>query len=318
MNQRHWGDAVKNVLDIDALQAAWAAPALPEVEDTHDRQHHRPQRGPQGRRLEIARRHARIRREAVDLRLVHEQVEGVEPAEHGLVGPVQIGAGLPGLVELSDPAPGHLLQIGDRAEVDGLGRAGLGARGLEAHLHPVIAERAFLGGARHRVEADHPEGARADAIPAAVARVRLDDHRVELGPDDGAGRTHLEAAGVRAVLADVAHHEPAPVLAVGAELLDELHVPPVGAVELARIVVAVPAEDADAAVSGRELVPLLAGHLTRLAPDAHGRVGEETHRLRHQAFSTLHTKALASWIETLGSPTSAVSSLAASPTTSPW
>src|SRR6266478_6511727 len=318
MNQRHWGDAVKKVLDIIALPAARAAPALPEVEDAHDCQRHRPQRGPEGRPLEIARRQPRIRREPVDLRLVHQQVEGVEPAEHGLVGSVEIRATLPGLVELAHPAPGHLLQVRDRAEVDGLGRARLGARRLEAHLHPVVAERALLRGARHRVHADHPERARADAVPAAVARVRLDDHRVELGADDGAGRAHLEAAGVSAVLADVAHHEPAPVLPVGAELLYELHVAPVDAVERARVVVAVAAQHADTPVPRRELVPLLARHLARLAADADGGVGVEAHRLRHHAFSTLHTKALASWIDTLGSPTRAVSSLAASPTTSPW
>src|SRR5437867_9100405 len=48
-----------------------------------------------------------------------------------------------------------------------------------------------------------------DARPAPVAHVRLDDHRVELGPNDGAGRTHLEASGLDAVLAHVAHHQPA-------------------------------------------------------------------------------------------------------------
>src|SRR5260370_18788994 len=311
MNQRHPGDAVKKVLDM-------TPPALPEVEDAHDRQRHRPQRGPEGRPLEIARRQPWIRREAVDLRLDNQEVEGVEPAEHGFVGSVGIRATLPGLVELAHRARGHLLQVRDRAEVDGLGRARLGARRLEAHLHPVVAERALLRGARHRVDADHPERARADAVPAAVARVRLDDDRVELGADDGAGRAHLEAAGVRAVLADVAHHEPASVLPVGAELLDELHVPPVGAVERAGVVVAVAAQHADTPVPRRELVPLLARHLARLAADADGGVGVEAHRLRHHAFSTLHTKALASWIDTLGSPTRAVSSLAASPTTSPW
>src|SRR5207249_315832 len=82
------------------------------------------------------------------------------------------------------------------------GRARLGARGLEAHLHPVVAESAFLRRARYRIDVDDPEGARADAVAAAVAGVRLDDDGVELRPDDGARRAHLEAAGVDAVLAD--------------------------------------------------------------------------------------------------------------------
>src|SRR5215510_12840393 len=101
------------------------------------------------------------------------------------------------------------------------------------------------------------------------------------------------------------------------ELLDELHVPPVGAVEPAGVVVAVAGQRVLAAVGRGELVPLLARDLARLAPDADRGVGEEPHRLRHHAFSTLHTKALPSWIETLGSPTSAVSSFAASPVTRP-
>src|SRR6266446_2184558 len=105
---------------------------------------------------------------------------------------------------------------------------------------------------------------------------------------------------------------------VGAELLDELHMPPVDAVELASVVIAVPGERAVAAVRRRELIPFLAGHLAGLAPDAHRGVGEEAHRLRHHAFSTLHMKAFPSWIETLGSPTRAVSSLPASPVLSPW
>src|SRR2546425_6247931 len=118
---------------------------------------------------------------------------------------------------------------------------------------------------------------------------------------------------------------PSPLAAVGAELLDELHMPPVDAVELASVVIAVPGERAVAAVRRRELIPLLAGHLAGLAPDAHRGVGEEAHRLRHHAFSsrghafsTLHMKAFPSWIETLGSPTRAVSSLPASPVLSPW
>src|SRR6185503_12472266 len=98
----------------------------------------------------------------------------------------------------------------------------------------------------------------------------------------------------------------------------EAHVAPVDAVQPPRVVVAVTRQRVDAAVRGRQLVPLLARHLARLAADADRGVREEAHRLRHgQAFSTLHTKALPSWIVTLGSPTSAVSSLTMSPVTTP-
>src|SRR4029077_6381628 len=99
-------------------------------------------------------------------------------------------------------------------------------------------------------------------------------------------------APVDAVLAHVPHHQPAWVLAVLAELLDELHVTPVDAVEPLRIVVAVPRQHATPAVRGRQLVPLLARDLARLAADAHRGVGEEPHRLVTHAFSTLHTNAL--------------------------
>src|SRR5947199_10218812 len=173
-----------------------------------------------------------------------------------------MGAGRAGLLQLGDPGLCHLLESDDSAEVNGLGRAGLGARGLEAHLHPVVAERALLGCARYRVDADHPERARADTVSAPVTHVRLDHDRVELGSDNGARRAHLEAAGPDAMLADVAHHQPSPLAAVGADLLDELHMPPVDAVELASVVIAVPGRRAVAAVRRREVIALLARHLT--------------------------------------------------------
>src|SRR6185369_2165763 len=100
------------------------------------------------------------------------------------------------------------------------GRAGLRAGRLEADLEPVVAERALLGDVGDRVDLDHAERTGRDAVAAAVADVGLDHHRVELRPDNRAGRADLEAASLDAVFADVAHHQPARVLAVGAELLD--------------------------------------------------------------------------------------------------
>src|SRR5438067_9583527 len=134
---------------------------------------------------------------------------------------------------------------------------------------------------------------------------------------DDDGGYHLEASCLDAVLADVAHHQPAAV--VGAlELLDEADVPPVDAVQLAGVVVAVAGELADPAVRGRELVPFLARDLARFAADANRGVGEESHGLRHfHAFSTLQTNALPSWIDTLGSPTQDVRSLTTSPVLRP-
>ncbi len=143
------------------------------------------------------------------------------------------------------------------------------------------------------------------------------------------GGADLEAGRVDAVLADVAHHQPAPVGPVLAELLDELDVPPVDPVQPAGVVVAVAAHLVLPAAGRGELVPLLAGHLACLAADADGGVGVEAHRFDgmragpldghaaasaaepapppscpaaplHHAFSTLHTKALPSWMRHVG------------------
>src|SRR3989442_4910568 len=171
-------------------------------------------------------------------------------------------------------------QLGDRSELYRVRGTRLRARGLEPHLEPVVAEGALLRGARHRVDVDDTERAGGDARAAAVADVGLDHHRVELGADDGAGRTHFQAPCLDAVLAHVAHHQPAAVV-WALELLDEAHVPPVDAVQPAGVVVAIAAQLPDAAVLGRELVPFLARDLARFAPDANRGVGEESHGLGH-------------------------------------
>src|SRR5262249_50764980 len=97
-------------------------------------------------------------------------------------------------------------------------------------------------------------------------------------------------------------------------------VAPVNAVERARVVVAIAGERVLTTVGAGELVPFLAGDLARFTPDTHRCVGVKSHWLSHrspQAFSTLHTKALPSCIETLGSPTSDVSSFTTSPVERP-
>src|SRR5690606_24635756 len=167
------------------------------------------------------------------------------------------------------------------------------------------------------------------------------DYGVELRADDRARRADLEAGRLHAVLADIAHEQPAAI--VGAvELLDELHMAPVDPVQAQRVVVAQTRELRDPAVPRRELVPLLARDLARLAADAERRVGEEPHGFRHahprttrrarpgpeashtpacprppQSFSTLQTNAFPSWIDTFGSPTQEVRSFTTSPTERP-
>src|SRR6478735_5856166 len=70
--------------------------------------------------------------------------------------------------------------------------------GLRPLLVPLLTAPAF----------DDPEGARCHAVAAAVADVVLHDDGPELGAEERAGRAHVEAGGVGAVLADVGGHEP--------------------------------------------------------------------------------------------------------------
>src|SRR5699024_7881249 len=108
------------------------------------------------------------------------------------------------------------------AELDRGRRAGLGAGGRLVVREPVVAEGALLrdADARHVVvrpdadavlgaTLDDPEGAGADAIPAAVADVVLDDDRAVLAAEERARGADVEAAGVGAVLAHVGGHQPA-------------------------------------------------------------------------------------------------------------
>src|SRR5436190_23949538 len=86
-----------------------------------------------------------------------------------------------------------------------------------------------------------------------------------------------------AVLAHVRGHEPADLagtvaLDLDLLLLDEGHVPPAVGVELAGVVIG-RGQEVQAVVG--HLVPLLAGNLACLAPDAQRRVGEEPDSLAH-------------------------------------
>src|SRR2546425_7201100 len=320
MNQVQWGAPVKKVSDMSRASPSAAllvhAP-FPQADERQHAQYSGARRREGGALGEVPRRQLRVPWQSVHLGLVDQQVERIETAER----PVGVGAvelGLDALrLELVDALVRPRPQLGDRPELNGVRRARFRARGLEPHLEPVVAERAFLRGAGHGVHVDHAERARRDAGATPVADVGLDHDCVKLGADDGAGGAHLEASCLDAVLAHVAHHEPAAVVRT-LELLDETDVPPVDTVQLAGVVVAVAGELPDPAVLGRKLVPFLARDLARFATDANRGVGEESHGLRHfHAFSTLQTNALPSWIETFGSPTQDVRSLTTSPVLKP-
>src|SRR6185436_3474167 len=94
----------------------------------------------------------------------------------------------------------------------------------------------------------------------------------------GASRARLQTPRVLTVLADVRRELPrqqpgiVPTTTNRRRLLDELHVPPGRGAERAGVVVRVPGEQQPIL---RHLVPLLARHLARLAPDAKRRVRQE-------------------------------------------
>src|SRR5437868_4248279 len=281
MNQVQCGAPLKNVSDIAGSSPALLVHApFPQAYDGQQSEDGRAGHGEAPALGEVRGRQLRMARQPVDLGLVHEEIEGVQPAERsGRACAVELRGDALGL-ELSDALLGAGPQLGDRPELDRVGGTGLGARRLEPHLEPVVAQGALLGRARHRIDVDHAERARGDAGPAPVAHVGLDHHRVELGADDRAGGAHLQASCLDAVLAHVAHHQPAAVVRA-LELLDEAHVSPMDAVQPARVVVAVAGELPHAAVLGWELVPFLARDLARFAADANRRVGEESHGFGH-------------------------------------
>src|SRR6266567_3022080 len=229
----------------------------------------------------------RIGRQSVDLRLVEQQEErAVAGYAVARVLAVQPSLRHARPVHLREAPPGPLAELIQRAELDGVGRAGLRAGRLHPDLEPVVAQRALEGTPVVLALVDDPVGACGYAVAAAVAHVFLHDHRPELGAEQRTGRADVQAGRVRTVLAHIGRHQPAEVIrAVVADarirhrpvLLDERDVPPGVGAEADGVVVGHPGQvEADL----RNVVPLLAGDLARLAADADGGVGEEAHARR--------------------------------------
>src|SRR5690242_6392005 len=236
----------------------------------------------QRRRCKIARRHFRIGWQAVYFGFIDQQIERVQAAENLIVRAIQVGALFASLLQLLYPFLRSVAQIADFAELDRLGRASFRASRFHPDLETIVTEGALLGGARYRINFDHSKGTGGDTVATAVARVRLDHHGIEFGASDGSRGTHFEARRLHAVLAHVTHQEPAPVLPSVGKLLDEFYVPPVDAVEPTGIVIAVTAQGVNAAVGAGQLIPFLAGDFARLAANADGSVGVESHGLSHK------------------------------------
>src|SRR6185437_4563461 len=140
-------------------------------------------------------------------------VEPLEPARvalvlHDPVGAVEI-RGDSALAQLAYALLSALEQLVHRAELNGVRGTRLRARGLEAVLQAIVAQRALVRLAVPVArDVDHAERTRAHTVAASVADVLLHVHRIELGADDRAGGTRLETRCIHAVLADVAHEDP--------------------------------------------------------------------------------------------------------------
>src|ERR1017187_124106 len=262
-------------------------------------------RGGPPHRGEIPRGDHRVGRQPVDLRLIEQEEErpGATDAVIG-IGAVELRLGDARGVERIDSVLRAHTQLIQIAVLDRLRRACLRAGRGHAVSETVVAQGALLCDAdiacarRALAAVDDTERARRDAVPAAIANVVLHHNCPELGAHERPGGTHVEAGSVGAVLADIRRHQPAnaglraiqgPVLARSgrndrqrcearcgdrpSRLLDEGDMAPRARPETTGVVVR-HAEHLEAVLG--DAVPLLAGDLARLAPDADRAVSEES------------------------------------------
>src|SRR5579871_1243448 len=122
---------------------------------------------------------------------------------------IQIGIGDALLMQHAHSRASAMRQLVQIAKQDGLGWTGFRAGRLHAILLAVIAKRAFPGPAIFSVKINHAKGARRDAIAAAVADVRLNIDIAKFVADNRAGGAGIHTAGMLAMLAYIAHHQPA-------------------------------------------------------------------------------------------------------------
>ena len=184
-------------------------------------------------------------RQAIRLRFIHQQVERVQSTQNALVGPIQLGFGLPSGLEVRDTLLSPFFQILDRPELNRCRRADRRTGGLQAVLQPVIAQRALLrralSGVLRAPHVDDTKRTRRHAGTAAVARRLLDVHAIELGANNRPSRADLQTGRIDAVLAHIRHHQPAQVTAVRTSaLLDELNVAPVHVGERPGVIIGIP------------------------------------------------------------------------------
>src|SRR6266404_1439586 len=141
----------------------------PFPEREHDAEAYHQRRADRQQRVDddVALGQPGLLREVVGRRLGQEQEEGIEAAQEAAgVGAVELGVLEAQALERLHALGRLLHQVVAEAELDRLGRAGLGAGGPQAVVDAVVTEGALLRGARLLVEGDHAEGARRHAVAA--------------------------------------------------------------------------------------------------------------------------------------------------------
>ena len=181
---------------------------------------------------QVGRGHPRIRRQPVHLGLVEQQEDRAGAADAVAVRWRRRAAPRSAPARAARPPapwPSSTMSSWSPNLMDVVGQA-LAQAGVSSSTKPVVAQRALLGDAdvgdggllavrslplvvtaavpslRRSIDA---ERAARHAGAAAVADVVLHHHGAELGAEQRPGRAHVEAPGVRAVLAHVGGHQPA-------------------------------------------------------------------------------------------------------------
>src|SRR5207237_10282019 len=228
-------------------------------------------------RLHVRGRPTRRLGKIVNRRLVQQQKERVQRAIFARrLCTVKIRASLAAFVQLLHSLARYLMKFSDWAELNRFRGTRFRAGWFEAVLLSVITELAFMCAAVRLVSIQHSKGARRYAVTTTVADVLLYINISEFVVDDRSGRARFLARRLHAMLAHIAHHQPAIALHFVTELFDESDVPPSRVGKHGRVVIAVAGP---MKTVGRKLVPLLARYLARFAADAQRRIGKEAHLL---------------------------------------
>src|SRR5205823_73242 len=158
--------------------------------------------------LQVDGRDLRLWRQVVSTHISANYEECMRAANAGIRGIVKLRIVHAALMQFFDPRFRFISQHLNLAELNGFRRAGLRAGGNQAHLLPVVTERALERPAVIHVLFNHAEWTGNHAIPAPVADVRLNEHSTEFRSNNRTRGTSLQAPGIFAVLANIGREGP--------------------------------------------------------------------------------------------------------------